>query len=364
MTQIALFHNLQHNLWKMIEMVLNSQRFTLGAIKTFEALKSSCYNELRNFNINSSSHLKNPFETISFLYRNYLNVKSDIRSSSKQSTILIDKQIELSLYNGETHTFLRKIKHHCEEKLSPYMRGDFIHGSLATLDYTDFSDVDVGLIVKNEVMLSPEHLKELKRSLKSALKIILKFDNLQHHGFFIIPEGFLINYPKDYLPEEVFAYSKSLSKPFRLKIREYEQPDYAREKFANMAKTIIRKTSNPPRNLYDLKLFLSQFMLLPTLYLQAKGIYEYKKFSFEIVRKEFPEDWWVIDEASKIRNDWIRPNSTIFKTLLDTSPNPWLAPLIYKKLYWRIPNWVSNEFNDKFYKGIKNLSNKMMSKTK
>ena len=56
---------------------------------------------------------------------------------------------------------------------------------------------------------------------------------------------------------------------------------------------------------YDAKTLLHSITLFPTIYLQAKGILVYKKFSFGIAKKDFKkEDWKVIDEVSSIRRNW------------------------------------------------------------
>jgi len=345
----------------MIEMVLNMQDFTPGAIKHFKLLRSSLQNQSKDFNGNVSNAPLNRIAAISHYYRIYLNINSPA-NLFKENIVSINKEIQLSNYDDKTSSFLKELNQYFNTHLSTFAVGCFLHGSLSTIDYTSFSDVDVGLIVKDEVMLNPKLLKELKRNLKSALRIILKFDNLQHHGFFIIPEGFLNNYPKDYLSSEVFAYSAALSVPFKFQIREYYRPEHSKEKLLNMAKTVIKKASKPPMNLYNLKFFLSQFMLLPTLYLQAKGIYVYKKFSFDIIKKEFPEDWWVMEEVSRIRQEWHRSESKLFNTLLDTLPNPWMASLIYRKLNWRIPECLAPKLTIKLFEGMTKLASKMIGK--
>jgi len=352
------FCNFQKNLWKMIEMVLNMQDFTPGAIKHFKLLGSSLQNQSKDFNGNVSNAPLNRVAAISNYYQNYLNINSPA-NLFKENIVSINKEIQLSDYDDKISSFLKELKQYFNTHLFTFAVGCFLHGSLSTMDYTGFSDVDIGIIVKDEVMLNPKLLNDFKRSLKSALKTILKFDNLQHHGFFIIPEGFLNNYPKDYLPSEVFVYSAALSAPFNFQIREHSRPEHSKEKLLNMAKTVIKKASKPPMNLHNLKLFLSQFMLLPTLYLQAKGIYVYKKFSFDIVRKEFPEDWWVMEEVSRIRQEWHRPESKLFNTLVDTLPNPWMPSLIYKKMNWRIPDRLLERLTPELHGAMSSLAKKM-----
>lgn len=61
--------------------------------------------------------------------------------------------------------------------------------------------------------------------------------------------------------------------------------------------------------IYETKNLLHIITLFPTIYLQAKGKIVYKKFSFEIARKEFDkEKWKVIDGVSSIRYNWKNSN--------------------------------------------------------
>lgn len=355
----------QKNLCKLVEIVLNSQTFIPNAIKKLKILKESCYKTLGFLQNKTGNNLKNSVDIISYFYKNYLDFNSSIQSDTKNVNnvnIVLDNQYELSEYSKEVRDFLNELEKVIKNKISPFIIGIFIHGSIATNDYTGFSDADAGIIIKDEVMLNPKFLKELKKNIKGVLKIMLKFDNLQHHGFFIIPEGFLDNYPEDYLPIDVFKSAKTVSSPFDLKIRAYRNSGYAKEKFLKTAKIFLQEKTDKPKSLYELKSLLSAFMLLPTLYLQAKGNYIYKKFSFDIVKKEFLDDWWVMDEVSQIRQDWVRPKSGLFNTLVDTLPNPWMASLIYRKLDWKISYWLTKRLNKELYGGIMRLAEKMVQK--
>ena len=55
---------------------------------------------------------------------------------------------------------------------------------------------------------------------------------------------------------------------------------------------------------YDIKTLLHSITLFPTMYLQANGIIVYKKFSFDIAKKDFKDSWEVIDDVSSIRSNW------------------------------------------------------------
>ena len=62
----------------------------------------------------------------------------------------------------------------------------------------------------------------------------------------------------------------------------------------------------PLHNAYRLKGLLSQFMLLPSLYLQARdGTAVFKKESFAIAARDFePRDWSAMERVSAARLAW------------------------------------------------------------
>ncbi len=79
-----------------------------------------------------------------------------------------------------------------------------VHGSVATDEVIEYSDFDGLIIIKDQYVNS----EELNKFRKESLKLIYKFDPLQHHGWFEIQESDLNNYPQTYLPYELFKYSR------------------------------------------------------------------------------------------------------------------------------------------------------------
>jgi hypothetical protein len=73
--------------------------------------------------------------------------------------------------------------------------------------------------------------------------------------------------------------------------------------------------------MYLLKSVLSGFMLLPSLYVQARtGRGIFKKFSFEAARLDFSDDVWApMDRVSEVRQQWHYEIGPLRRWLL-TSP--------------------------------------------
>ena len=90
---------------------------------------------------------------------------------------------------------------------------------------------------------------------------------------------------------------------------------------------------------YSFKNLLHSITLFPALYLQAKGILTYKKFSFGIAKKDFSrESWKVIDDAGNMRNNWKE-----FGTFPLINSVSRINPLLYYHLNSRIMDLLKNK---------------------
>jgi hypothetical protein len=103
-----------------------------------------------------------------------------------------------------------------------------------------------------------------------------------------------------------------------------------------------------PSSAYDLKYFLSILMLLPTRYLQAKGIYCTKRDSFSLVKESLPEAAWsVLDYATQLRSDWPYSRSALVDRLqpipglLNVKLTHYIQDLILGRKYRPILNLLS-----------------------
>jgi hypothetical protein len=73
---------------------------------------------------------------------------------------------------------------------------------------------------------------------------------------------------------------------------------------------------------YDTKTLLHSITLFPSLYLQAKGTLVYKKFSFDIAKKDFNKhEWGIIDYISSVRSNWVSAgNMPVVDILAERNP--------------------------------------------
>ena len=230
-----------------------------------------------------------------------------------------------------------------------------VHGSVATDEVLAYSDFD-GLLIVKDRFVGSEKLEKFKIQ---SMRLILKFDPFQHHGWFQITESQLLEYPEHYLPKTVLENSKILyplyeGEGIEFKIEIKQKPDYEIGLY-NMLNQLENKinTNWRPKNMFQLKSFLSQIMLVPCLYYSAKNNHGiFKRESFGAVKGDFTnEEWMVIDVASQIRKEW-NPQLNSFQRKLLEMPNRLIRKVVVKFMPINIPKKHLSLIDNKFYSSL------------
>jgi hypothetical protein len=215
------------------------------------------------------------------------------------------------------------------------LAGVWLHGSLATGDYTDYSDVDALVVLRDHALEDPHAYRRVQAAVRVALRRVLIFDPLQHHGFFVACERALAAWPATYLPGVALQYARPLWPGPALPVVESPDPAGARAAFAVLARSVAGAPR--PHNLHEAKLLLSQFMLLPALYKQARGQALYKRESFPAVRPAFAAQWAAMDTATRLRAVWTNPARPLWAAAL-RALGPWQAGRVYRRFETRLPS--------------------------
>ncbi|MBS3105457.1 hypothetical protein J4234_04320 [Candidatus Woesearchaeota archaeon] len=282
------------------------------------------------------------------------------------------EEFDLSSYPREDYGYLKpvvELKGFAEGKLEEYLVDLHIHGSIATRDYVrGWSDLDTLIIIKKSALDSPKLLVKLRDLLYMSKKYFYKIDPLQHHGHMVITEYDLDYYCQTFFPLILFKYSKSVfgKKSLNVKVRDSKTENV--DRFCSFADYFRNLYLNKKFSMgsYELKFLFHAIALFPTLYLQAKEIHVYKKFSFGMARKDFDEVLWnPIDEVTSIRKEWKAPGEMPFIGTI-SSINPLLAYQINSK-YLDMSNKIQrlNNFDiKKIVVGMYALSESALSKIK
>lgn len=245
--------------------------------------------------------------------------------------------------------FALEMKFFLEKNLSDKIFGAYTHGSLGTDELIPYSDFDGLIILNHAAFKSGRDISDTAIALRKSEKIMRKMDPLQHHGWFIITEKELENYPSDYFPPKLFSHVKCLTGKDSFSIRFRAQTEAEKKKhFSAFCKHLYGNIQNhhAGSNYYDTKSLLSGFMLLPAIYLQLKhpeGVF--KKESFDLLRNELSAtDYQVMDDVSDIRSKWNYTPSNRYMNLLQ-SDNAFMHHYFHKKWSGNIPAWLATKLN-------------------
>jgi len=225
------------------------------------------------------------------------------------SSVTTEINLDVEVYRGK-NPYVHRMMEYVEQHLKQDVIGAYVHGSLGTYEEIAYSDFDALVILKSGVFESPARLVKVAERLHRAKTIMYEFDPLQHHGWFVLIEDDLPFYCEAYFPVGLFQYAKSLIENRRqpLSISRRDSLYEINDTFENVANSVVRKIDQNqyPTNIYQLKSLLSEFMLLPALYIQRKtGTGVFKKFCFSEARRDFdPDVWHIMDEASMLRQEW------------------------------------------------------------
>lgn len=251
---------------------------------------------------------------LSKLYGDFSRIKS---RNTKPAAKPECKELVFNDYKKSDLAYLKPLnglKAYARKSLKQYLSGFYLHGSLATKDYVKgWSDVDTLAIISRKTIENPEKLLELRSKMYLMRHFFYKIDPLQHHGSIVISEYDLQSYCQAYFPVTIFRHAKSFFDGDRAAV--FRARDYSGEALAEMFWFVsyFRKLySEREYNMgsYNLKILLHSITLFPSLYLQAKGILGYKKFSFDIAKKDFKkENWKIIDDVSLLRRNWKSPKT-------------------------------------------------------
>jgi predicted nucleotidyltransferase len=249
-------------------------------------------------------------------------------------------------YNG-SNPFVKKISGFLGSHLKEDLVCAAVHGSLATGEEIPFSDFDGLLILKDQVFTDRERIQRVARTIRKSMRLLYNFDP-----------------PQTYFPVELFRLSRAIfpenAVELEIHLRSTEKIDWL-SPFLSLTREVIKKAQkkNEHRNLYVLKGFLSQVMLLPALYYQAKNkIGIPKKMSFEYSSRDFTKDCWrIMDDIAKIRKEW-QYTPSYFEKFLMTSTYP-IIQLVKRRFAVRPEKKLLEAFNPTFYSCILKLVKEM-----
>jgi len=204
---------------------------------------------------------------------------------------------------------VRSLHEYAGRALAPFVAGLYVHGSLATLDFAcDYSDFDTLMVVRSEVATDADRLLALVTPFRRSMCWLFEFDPLQHHAHIVLTEFDLERYVDALFPLSALDGARALGRDWApLRVLRRSRPEVARWELERVCAAFrgLADSRFAPATPYDLKSFLSELMLLPSLYQQAHGRDCRKRDSFARTAPEFSaETWRIMEEASAVRAGW------------------------------------------------------------
>jgi predicted nucleotidyltransferase len=277
---------------------------------------------------------------------------------------LPDRVIEVDHYSG-ANRFVLAMAASLSAETQSGLAGAYVHGSLATGEEIPYSDFDALVILRDELFADHRRLAAVARELSDARKYMFLADPLQHHGWFVLTEADLRYYCDAYFPEVLFHYSRSLlpGGGRSLTIRKRPCLPEMRTAFEALAGACLKSLGRGQflRNAYLTKCLLSQFMLLPAMYVQARYAESiYKKFSFDRARRDFtPAEWDCMDQISRLRLEWKVPVGRWAGKLLSvTGP---LRNTIVRNVSPAVPPGIRSQITPELIRDMATLIRRMQS---
>jgi hypothetical protein len=235
-----------------------------------------------------------------------------------------DSDVYLSV-DAEYRAPIAELGREAQGRMRPHLVDFLLHGSLATEDYEKgWSDFDTLAIVSRECLIDPPSLVSLRDAMLDCYHYLTDVDPLQHHGFLVMSEPDLLNYPPSSLPPAAIALSlsylgKSSLSLYLADTRERElQGMTGRARFFAVAAKEGLLRHHPYKSrflqarwggndevLYQLKYLIGTIALAPAQLLGALGRHEYKREAIEIVKPHLSAGArQTLELTTEIRSEW------------------------------------------------------------
>ncbi|MGV8019089.1 MAG: hypothetical protein AB2L26_13045 [Ignavibacteria bacterium] len=264
----------------------------------------------------------------------------------------ISRTYRIKRYAGN-NIYIKRIFKILKSRLNESLKHFIINGSSANSEEVPYSDLDLIVILSDSVIKDARQLRNTLLCLNDCIRIIHEFDPLQHHGFFVLFEYELSNYPVQYFPDVIFNYCGSLEDEIELTIRKSLKQDFAKS-FSDYRNSFLKSIyifEAKKYNSYFLKDFISRFLLLPSVYLSSVlNDAVYKKDSFKLIREYKEKEFLAtLDLFSEFRLEWkakFRKGHAFFSS----SSNPFLRFIFIRAN----PLFASNNITEKMDKDVFN----------
>ena len=217
-----------------------------------------------------------------------------------------DRRIKSLLGNYEVYHDVEAVndihKHFSKRRLFSDV---FIHGSVATNEVCQFSDINCIVVLERSVVFDTEKLLRAQNVITNGRIYLDAFNVWNHHGYGVLNEIDLDYYRESYLPSIVLKESLNLcERPLRVRIIP-ESKENKKVQHARLLRYFDAIKKHPWHNEYYLGHMLDLALMLPSLFLADKGIRCSKKESFVLIDHYLSnDDRKLLKDIEQARLDW------------------------------------------------------------
>ncbi|HII60991.1 nucleotidyltransferase domain-containing protein [Pyrococcus horikoshii] len=265
---------------------------------------------INNICTKKKAHIFEVLFIIKYIYQllhNYVDL-FDLKNRTKIINVKTRAMENLNDLPATVSPILLSLKGYVSNNLKDYIVDFYIHGSISTKDFTKFSDLDTAIILKDDTLLDIDKFARFLKSNFRSIKYCYQFNLLHHHGHYILTERDLQYYNQAVLPAEVFRYSTPLfgNEEIRFNVRDstFEHFSLVWNVIQYFRRSYVLHFKNI-NNMYKFRFFVATILFLPVIFLETKGIYVYKKYSFDLAKRYFStEEWEAVEIASEFWRNW------------------------------------------------------------
>lgn len=241
----------------------------------------------------------------------------------------------------------------------------YLHGSMATLDYTAFSDVDDLVVLGSGCWNTDRELQRSADLLTTTARGYQKVDPLQHHGHFVITKYDLDCYDQSLMPLAALTTGKAVSGPREFPVMVRDSRKEFREILWGTIQGIRALHAEGHKRgltLYWLKHLAGKIALIPALLLQSRGDESDKPDAIASARNFFgAEAYHALTWSTQARETWPNASSHMItrwtqRTGLGLPPRRHYAEAVVARLLPRLDTRDSLMPSEKTWESILRLS--------
>ncbi len=209
----------------------------------------------------------------------------------------------------------------CRSKL---IENIIVHGSYGDYTANCYSDIDLTIIFKDNIFSSKSFLlKARKFVVRDVIPLSLSIDPFQHHGPFVLWPRLMAQYRESILPAAVYRHAWAAAEAtYTFSILQTE-PDDLKLNLTRKKLFMLGRACMQTKDLYLIKRFLSNLMLIPAFFQLAKGRPCHKAVAFQRFEASVGS-FEALASASALRTIW--PVLPYYRTL-----SRLLAPILARK---------------------------------